>query len=532
MPTRRRLLATGLASGAALACPSIGRPQSQTTLKVIPQIDLGILDPITTPAYVTRNYGYMVFDTLYGMDANYKPTPQMVEGHLVEDDGKQWTLRLRDGLRWHDGEPVLARDCAASIRRWAKRDPLGEALMAATDELSAPDDRTIRFRLKRPFALLPDALGKAPSPMPAMMPQRLAETDPFKPVTEIIGSGPFRFLPDERVAGAHNAFARFDAYQPRQGGAPTWTAGPKIVHFDRVEWTTIPDPATASAAILSGEQDYWEVAVHDTLPILRRNPNVTTAVTDPTGNCTMLRANHLQPPFNNPAIRRALLYAIDQNACMQSFVGDNPEMIATPLGTFPPHTPLASDVALDPLLGPRDPAKVKEMIKAAGYNGEKVVFIVASDYAFIKSMADVVADTMTRCGLNLDYVITDWGTMLARRAKKDPVEQGGWSCFATSWAGLDHLTPATHIALRGNGDSPSSWPGWCVSPRLESLRTAWFDAPDLPSQQAIARDMQRQAMTDVPYTPLGQFLQPIAYRKTLTGVLPGFATFWNIQRTG
>ncbi|MBV8914849.1 MAG: ABC transporter substrate-binding protein, partial [Acetobacteraceae bacterium] len=441
-------------------------------------------------------------------------------------------LRLRDGLLWHDGERVLARDCTASIRRWAKRDPLGEALMAATDELSAPDDRTIRFRLNRPFALLPDALGKAPSPMPAMMPQRLAESDPFKPIAEIVGSGPFRFVASERVAGARNVFARFDKYKPRADGAVTWTSGPKVAHFDRVEWTTIPDPATASAAILSGEQDYWETAVHDTLPVLRRNASVVIAVPDPTGNCSMMRANHLQKPFSNPAIRRALLYAIDQNACMQSFVGDNPEMISTPLGTFPPRTPLASDVGLEPLQGPRDLARVKEMLKQAGYAGEKVVLIVASDYAFLKSMADVLADTMQRCGMNVDYVLTDWGTMLQRRNKKDPVDQGGWSVFVTNWAGLDHLTPATHIALRGNGDSPSSWPGWCISPKLEELRTAWFAAPDLAAQQVIGRDMQRQAMTDVPYWPLGQFFQPIAYRKDLTGVLPGFATFWNIRRAG
>ncbi|MBV8915227.1 MAG: ABC transporter substrate-binding protein, partial [Acetobacteraceae bacterium] len=264
MLSRRSLLATGIGSGAALALPRIVRAQAASTLKVIPQIDLSILDPHTTTAYITRNYGYMVFDTLYGMDADYRATPQMVEGHVVDDGGKIWTLRLRDGLLWHDGERVLARDCTASIRRWAKRDPLGEALMAATDELSAPDDRTLRFRLNRPFALLPDALGKAPSPMPAMMPQRLAESDPFKPISEIVGSGPFRFVADERVAGVRNVFARFEGYRPREGGAATWTAGPKVAHFARVEWTTIPDPATASAAILSGEQDYWEVAVHDT----------------------------------------------------------------------------------------------------------------------------------------------------------------------------------------------------------------------------------------------------------------------------
>ena len=188
-----------LATTAALAAPAAVRAQTATTLRFTPQQDLVTLDPVTTTAYISRNHGYMVFDTLYGMDADFQATPQMVDGHVVEDDGRRWTLTLRDGLLWHDGERVLARDCVASIRRWAKRDPFGASLMEATEELSAPDDRTIRFRLKRPFPLLPLALGKASVPVCAMMPERLANTDPFRQVPEMIGSGPFRFKADERV---------------------------------------------------------------------------------------------------------------------------------------------------------------------------------------------------------------------------------------------------------------------------------------------------------------------------------------------
>ncbi|MFZ4410760.1 MAG: ABC transporter substrate-binding protein, partial [Paracraurococcus sp.] len=159
-----------LATSAALAAPAAVRAQTATTLRFTPQQDLVTLDPVTTTAYISRNHGYMVFDTLYGMDADFQATPQMVDGHVVDDDGRRWTLTLRDGLLWHDGERVLARDCVASIRRWAKRDPFGASLMEATEELSAPDDRTIRFRLKRPFPLLPIALGKASVPVCAMMP--------------------------------------------------------------------------------------------------------------------------------------------------------------------------------------------------------------------------------------------------------------------------------------------------------------------------------------------------------------------------
>jgi peptide/nickel transport system substrate-binding protein len=528
---RRSFLASAAAATGMLALPGVVRAQAQTTLKFIPQIDLSFLDPHWTTAYVTRNHGYMVFDTLYGQNGKYQVSPQMVQGHTVENDDKLWKLTLRDGLLWHDGAPVLARDCVASIRRWARRDAFGDALMQATDELSAPSDKVIQFRLKRPFPLLPDALGKSPSPMCAMLPERLANTDPFKQISEIIGSGPFRYKADERVSGSLNVYEKFDKYRPRDGGAPDWTAGPKVVHFDRVEWHTLPDASTAAGALQSGEQDWWEYLTHDLMPLMQRNPNVKVAVLDPTGGVEMMRPNHLQTPFNNPAVRRALMYGINQADFMQAIVGNNPEMYYTPLGMFCPGTPMASDVGLEPLKGKRDYAKVKEMLKAAGYAGEKTVLMVPSDYVTLKALGDIGADMMQKCGMNVDYVTTDWGTMLQRRNKKDPVEQGGWSMFVTGWAGTDHINPAGHIALRGNGDQPGSWPGWCTSAELERLRNAWFQAPNLASQQKICQDMQVQAMQDVPYYPLGQYQQPTAYRANLSHVNTGFATFWNIRRS-
>ncbi|MCC6716299.1 MAG: ABC transporter substrate-binding protein [Acetobacteraceae bacterium] len=524
---RRSFLA---ASAAGLALPSVARAQKQTTLKFIPQIDLAFLDPHWTTAYVTRNHGYLVFDTLYGQDGSYKGSPQMVEGHVVENEGKLWKLTLRDGMLWHDGERVLARDCVASVRRWARRDSLGDALMQATDELSAPDDKTIQFRLKRPFPLLPEALGKSPSPMPAMMPERLANTDPFTQIKEIIGSGPYMYKADERVQGSKNVYQRFEKYRPRDTGTPDWTAGPKRPWFDRIEWTTMPDASVASAALQNGEQDWWEYVTHDLIPLLKRNKQVKVSIQDPTGGVEMARPNHLTPPFNNPRIRQIVNAAIYQADFMQAIVGDDPSMYYTPLGYFCPKTPMASEVGLEMYTAKKNHAKIKAELAAAGYKGEKVVLMVAVDYPILKALGDVLADVLTKIGVNVDYIVTDWGTMLQRRAKKEPADQGGWNLFVTGWAGTDHLNPAGHIALRGNGDQPSSWPGWCTSPELERLRNAWFTAPDLAAQQAICVDMQKQALIDVPYMPLGQYQQPTAYRSDITGMLNGFATFWNVRR--
>jgi peptide/nickel transport system substrate-binding protein len=523
---RRHFLATGLSG---LALPSVVRAASATTLKFLPQIDLAFLDPHWTTANVTRGHGYMVFDTLYGQDGTFKPSPQMVEGHVIENDGKLWKLTLRPGLLWHDGTPVLARDCVASIRRWAARDAYGGALMAATDELSAPDDKIIQFRLNKPFPLLPYALSKPTTPSPVMMPERLAKTDPFTQITEMVGSGPFRYVADERVPGATNVYQRFDKYKPRESGTPDWTAGPKVVHFDRVEWTTIVDAGTKAAALQAGEQDWWENPTNDLLPLLRQDKNIRIANLNSTGLVNMMRPNHLQPPFDKPAVLRALFYAIDQASFMQAVVGNDPSMYVTPHGFFCPNTPMASTVGLEPFQGPRDYAKVKELLKTAGYAGEKVVMIVATDYPQFKAIGDVAADMMSQSGMNVDYVATDWGTMLQRRNNKGPTDQGGWNCFFTGWEGVDHMNPSNHYAIRGNGNEPSGWPGWCVSPKLEALRNAWFDAPDEAEQKKICLDMQLQCLADVPSIPLGQFFQPTAYRNRLTGVLNGFATFWNVR---
>ncbi len=522
----RRSVLAGLA--ASVAAPNVVRAQGSRVLRFIPQTDISVLDPVWSPVYATRDHSYMVFDTLYGTDSQYRTSPQMVDGHVVESDGKVWRLTLREGLKWHDGEKVLARDCVASIRRWGKRDPYGQALLAVTDDLSATDDRTIVFRLSEPFPLLPAALGKLPSLVPAMMPERLARTDAFTQVREMVGSGPFRFKADERISGARSVYEKFTDYLPRQGGVADWTAGPKVVHFDRVEWTVINDPATAAAAVLRGEQDWWNYATSDLLPMLRASPALQVRIMDPSGVSCIMRPNHLQPPFNNPAIRRALLGAVNQTDFMTAVVGDDPSGFHVPTGFFPYGTPLASAAGMDALVRQPDYDQVRKDLAAAGYRGEKVVFLAATDPPFIKALGDVGADMLQKAGMNVDLQVSDYGTLIQRRNNRGPVHEGGWSVFMTALAGIDMLNPAVQAQLRGNG--ANSWIGWPDSPKIEALRSEWFHAPDLAGQQAAGRAIQLQAFRDVPYLPVGQFTQSTAYSRTLDGVLGGYALFWNVRR--
>ncbi|ONH82889.1 ABC transporter substrate-binding protein [Roseomonas mucosa] len=529
---RRRLLAGSLAAG--LAAPWLSRARAASpggsVLRFVPQSDLAVLDPVWSTAYVTRNHAMMVFDTLYGQDSAFRARPQMVAEHEVSPDGLAWRLTLRDGLRFHDGEPVLARDCVASIRRWGARDGFGQTLMAATEELAAEGDRVIRFRLKRPFPLLPDALGKAGSAICAIMPERLARTDPFTQVTEMVGSGPFRFVASERVAGSRVVYARHEQYVPRPedevGGPADFTAGPKRVHFDRVEWHVLPDAATAANAMRAGEMDWWENPTADLLPMLRQDPKLNVAQRDVAGYVGCLRFNHLNPPFDNPAIRRALLGAVSQADYMTAVAGTDPANWNEGVGYFPPVSPLAGDAGMAALTGPRDIAGARRALAEAGYNGQKVVLLSPSDFPTLKALADVTADLLRRLGMNLDEQAMDWGSMVQRLPKRDPVEAGGWSIFGTFWSGIDQINPAVHSYLRGNGTAT----GWPRSEALESLRDEWLAAPDAAAQKSIAVRIQEQAFRDVPYIPLGQMIASTVFRREIVDVPKGFVLFWSTRR--
>jgi peptide/nickel transport system substrate-binding protein len=522
---RRRSFTAGAAAG--LALPSIGKGAAVAPLKFIPQSDLTVLDPIVNTVYTVRNHGYMVFDTLFGMDRDTRMRPQMLEGFSVEDDGRRWLLKLRDGLFWHDGERVLARDCVASIARWAVRDGVGSLLKARTDEMTALDDRVIQLRLNKPFALLPYALGKISTLMCAMMPERLAKTDPYKPVAEIIGSGPFRFQPDEWISGARAVYTKFERYQPRQDPNNGWTSGGKVVHFDRVEWLTSPDDGTSASAMQAGEMDWWELPVADLLPLLRRNGKIRVEIKDHNGTLGLLKLNNLRPPFNNPAIRRALLGAVSQKDYMTAIVGDDPTMWRDHVGIFTPGTDMATDAGMDVLNGPRDLAKVRTAIRDAGYTGETTVLLAPNEPHYRKAMADITDAMLRSVGMNVEVQSMDWGTAIERRENKQPVDKGGWSALCTTANGLDMQTPTMHF-LRTIGEK--AWFGWTDSPRIEELRVAWVDAPDAAARKKIAEAIQLQCWIDVPHIPLGVWYQPMAWRNTIDGIPDGFPLFWGVRR--
>ena len=277
-----------------------------------------------------------------------------------------------------------------------------------------------------------------------------------------------------------------------------------------------------------GEADWWEQLSFDLLPLMKKAPDLRVSVVENTGNIGLMRFNELHPPFNNPDIRRALLPALNQADFMQAIAGDNKESWRADVGFFAPGTPMASQVGMEAFTGPRDLERAKREIKAAGYDGAPVVVLSPSDYPRVSALANVAADMLSKCGLNVQLLQMDWGSVIQRRASKAAPDKGGWNVFFTTFTGIDMANPAINQALRGNGTA--GWFGWPTSPKLETLRDAWFAAPDLASQQRIAADIQAEAFIEVPFLPLGEFLQPTVQRRDLQGTLKGMPLFWNVRR--
>ena len=518
------------ATATVLAAPSIVRAQqAQKLLKVVPQADLAILDPGVTTATVTRNHGFMVYDTLFGLNAAGEPVPEMVQGFNVEDDGKRWTLRLREKLSFHDGAPVLAMDCVASLRRWGRRDAFGKTLFAAVDSLSALDDRTIEFRLRHPFPLLPQALAKTVPYAPFIYPARVIPEDASKQITDYTGSGPFRFVNGDRIPGSRVVYERFNGYVPRPDGTPGLSCGPKRVFVDRVEWQIIPDAATAVAALQRGEIDWWERPIPDLIPVVKKDKGLKTEITNRSGTIAFLQFNHLYPPFNNVAIRRLVLSAINQRDFTDAIAGADPTLHGGKIGIYLPGAPMATNAGLDVFKGRKDFENLKREVKEAGYQGERVVMLVGTDSPVNNAASEVTADLLRKMGFNVDYVATDWGSVVQRRTSQQPPDKGGWNLFAVSADGDFYADPSVIPGIRANGKE--AWIGWPESPQIETLFHQWFDAPDIAQRKEVARRLQLQTFEDVTWIPVSQVFLPTVHRTSLSGVLPGFIKFWNVQKS-
>ena len=520
----RRLLC---AAAAAATFAFAGVAHAETVLKVSLHSDLKIVDPIWTTALITAHHGNMIYDTLFSLDEKLQVKPQMVDKWDVSADKLTWTFTLRDGLEWHDGKPVTAEDCVASLKRWAAKDSMGQKLMSFTTELSAPDAKTIKMVLREPYGLVLDSLGKASANIPFMMPKRVAETDPNTQITDYTGSGPFIFKKDEWKPGEKAVYVKNTKYKPRNE-PPSGLAGGKVVKVDRVEWITIPDQQTQVNALLNGEIDMVEIVPVDLLPLLQKDKNVKIMVVNAAGRQYEMRFNVLHKPFDNPKIREAVLYALDQKPFLEANVG-SADYYTLCKSVFPCGSPLATTKGWDDKLS-GNVAKAKELLKEAGYDGTPVVLMHQTDIAGHSNLATVAKPQLEAAGFKVDLQAMDWQTLVARRAKKDPLDQGGWSAFFTSWGSPDVMNPVSAAFINASCDKATF--GWPCDAEIEKLRDAFAKETDPAKQKEIAEQVSLRLSSGYPtFAPLGQFNTPTAIRSNITGLLqvPELA-LWNVEK--
>ena len=512
-------------AAAAFAAPVVSA-SAQTTLKVTLHSDLKIVDPIWTTALISTHHGNMVYDTLFALDDKLEVKPQMVDKWEVSPDKLTWTFTLRDGLEWHNGKPVTAEDCVASIKRWGAKDSMGQKLLGVVTDLSAPDARTIKMVLKQPYGLVLESLGKSSSNVPFMMPKEIAGTDPNTQITDATGSGPFIFKKDEWKAGEKAVYVRNPKYKPRSEPA-SGLAGGKVVKVDRVEWLTIPDTSTQVNALINGEVDLVEIVPPDLLPLLAKEKNVKVSVVNKAGRQYDMRFNVLFKPFDNAKVRQAVLYGLAQKEFLEANVG-NSDYYTECKSVFPCGSPLESTKGWEDKLS-GNVAKAKELLAASGYDGTPVVFLHQTDIAGHSNLATVAKAQLEKIGLKVDLQPMDWQTLVARRAKRDAPDKGGWGAFFTSWGATDVLNPVSAAFINASCDkAPFGWP---CDETLEKLRDAYASESDPAKQKAIAEQVQLRLLDYPTFAPLGQFTTPTAIRSNVSGLLstPSLA-LWNVEK--
>ncbi|MBW8904758.1 MAG: ABC transporter substrate-binding protein [Betaproteobacteria bacterium] len=496
-------------------------------LRVVPHSNLNILDPIWTTQYMARNHGYMVYDTLFGTDEKNRIQPQMVEKWSESPDHRLWTFTLRPGLAFHDARPVTGEDVVASLERWGKRDAMGQKLMTFVERMDAPSPNSFRIFLREACGFVLEALGKPSSNVPFIMPKRVAETPADKQIDDATGSGPYIFAKEDFKPGDKAVYIKNTKYVPRQE-PPSGTAGGKQVYMDRVEWNLALRDAQAQVnALARGEIDVIEQPAFESYPALQADKNVQVVNSNPLGFQYMCRFNHLHAPFNNQKVRQAALAAMTQEPFLRAQVGIK-EFYRSCASMFTCNTPYGSAKGSD-IQSKSNIKKAQELLKTSGYDGTPVVIMKPTDLAAIQKLPDVAAQLLRQAGFKVDLQAMDWNTVVTRRAKKDPPAQGGWNIFCTAWVAPDIWNPLANPAVGALGEK--SWFGWPSDAELEKLRDQFARETDEPKKKALAESIQTRAFEIATHAPLGEFIEPLAARRNVTGFVTGPGNlYWNIKK--
>ncbi|RWP47015.1 ABC transporter substrate-binding protein [Mesorhizobium sp.] len=524
--SRRDLVKMGIAAGTTISTvfPSVLRAQpAPTTAQTVRMARYGVdsFDSMVSTAQSTGNHGLAIYDTLFALDSKLMPQPQMVEKWGVSDDKRIYTFELRDGLGWHDGTPVTAADCVASIRRWSQVAPGGKLITERAKDISALNDKTFVISLREPLGLLTEILASTATPVLCVMREKDASLAATEQVTANIGSGPFKFNQALAKPGASFTYDRNEHYVPRQE-PPDGFAGGKVVKVERVIWDFIEDQQTAFAALQAGEIDFIELPAADLYPLFKSDPALELQVLNKGGDIYFMRMNCLKKPFDNVKARQAVLHLIDQEAVMRTSFP--PELIRPIISFFGNDTPYASNDNTGWYKKGGNPERAKQLLSEAGYSGEALVILQHANWREANTMEQFLADTLKKIGVNAELVPSDQAAFVARRKSRD------WDIFMGSETDYDRSTPISNSTLSASGEQ--GWWGWPKSDEYEALRAKWAEVETLEERQALAREMQRIQWDIAGTVLLGSAVSPIARSKTLVDLIemPSLIPMWNMRK--
>lgn len=525
---RSLLLASCTLAGCTLAglalAPAAMAQAPRKVLHVVPQADVAVTDPLFTTAWISTIHGTMVWESLFAWNSKLEAKPQMAASWSASPDGLLWRFTLRDGLKFHDGSLVTTTDVIASLKRWMTIDAAAKKVAAVTTAMTAVDDKTFSWTLTQPVPALTEVLAAAPSHF-ALIARAKDIPEPGKPMTSVIGSGPFRFNTVERLSGARVVYDRNPDYVPRDE-PPDGLAGGRVVKVDRVQFDVQPDQATAANALQAGEVDFLERPSFDQLPLFRARPEIKIEVLSDLASQAVLRPNSLYPPFNDPRARLALSFIINQADEMEGGYGD-PAYYSKCNSFFVCGSPNGTEAGAEGF-GP-DLARAKQLLAEAGYKGERLRMMGTHDYSYMGPMAEITVDALRRAGVNVDLTWSDWATVVSRSRSQAPPDAGGWNLYVTGMPGVLAFSPNTNIFAFMPCDR-SNLAGWPCDAEVERLRAAYAAAAPA-DRPGILETLQRRLAVVNPYRLLGQATQPVAYRANVHGVLRSpVVAYWNISK--
>ncbi len=505
------LQAAGVAAGSpALAAQA---PRTGGILRVAIPGDPPSLDLHHTTAYLAEIIAWHVFEPLFTYDARYEIVPMLADSYSVSGDGTSYTIRLRSGVRFHDGQEMTAEDVAASLRRWLELSQVGgRYIRPILRSLSATDRYTVRIELTEPSGVLLPALAQ-PVQMAAIYPARIAQQAGGSPISEFVGTGPFRFV--EWQPNRYIRLARFDAYRPRPE-PPSGYGGARAAYVDELRFIPVPDVGTRVAGVRTGTYHVATDITTDLYDSLRADPSLQMLVMKPYGWAVAV-FNNRKGVMSNPKMRQAFLAALDMDEILAGTFG-NPVFYRADPGLLFRETPWWTDAGAS-RYNQKDPARARRLLQEAGYRGEVVRWVTSQQYDWAYRPALIASEQLKRAGFNVVLEVVDWATVFQRRSNPDLFD-----VFSTSFIFSPGVSPPTQPVLLN-----ANYPGWWENPEKERLVAQLVREVEPKARYALWARIQELFWEDVPAVKFGDFFNfSVARRSVQNYQNTADMFFWNV----